>query len=160
MKITADANCYLTEVADVSLDERSFRSMVIADSPEDAARWRQITAEEKASLEAQQAIFENQDITPEYLGKVDTLLKGIKKSINDVEMSDEEVVKNKSFYPTWDDAVGNDLQQGFKFSCDGSMYEVLVPHHATEDMRPTSIMALSAASETENKVEYYRNIGG
>lgn len=63
MKITADEKCYLTEVADVSLDKRTFRQMVIVPSPTEAAKWKQITEAEKSSMEAQAALFGNQNIT-------------------------------------------------------------------------------------------------
>ena len=67
MKITADDKCYLTEVADVSIDKRTYRKMVIVQDPEDAAQWKQITEAEKASMEAQAALFGNQNITTKYL---------------------------------------------------------------------------------------------
>lgn len=97
MKITADDKCYLTEVADVSLDKRTYRKMVIVQDPEDAAQWKQITEAEKASMEAQASLFGNQNITTEYLSKVGTLLSGIKEKINEIPMSAADALANKQF---------------------------------------------------------------
>ena len=91
MKITANSGCYLTEVAEVAPDKRTFRNMVIVATVEEAAGWKQITEQEKAALESQGAIFGSQDVTPEYLGRVDTLLTGIAERINDTPMTAEWV---------------------------------------------------------------------
>mgnify|MGYP003366811367 CR=1 FL=1 len=159
MKIVADVNCFLTESDNVSLDKRTFSEFKIVSSLQEVSKWKQITKEEKISMESQKALFDNQDITSEYLEKVNLLLQGIKNNINSCEMSDEEVIRNKSFYPLFEEVVETDLPSGFKFSCDDNMFEVLIPHHVTKEMRPTmSAMVLSDKSETT--VKYYRIIGG
>lgn len=153
MKITADLNCYLTEVAEVSLEKRTFKSMVIVSSPEEAAKWKQITAEEKASLEAQAAIFNNQEITPEYLQQISTLIAGIREHINDTPMSAEDALANKGFFPDFDSIIGREINTGFRFNCGTDMYEALVPHKVSEEHRPvTKAVLLDEAGEEETQL--------
>lgn len=157
MKITADENCFLTEATEVSLDKRTFKSMVIVSTSEEASQWKQITAEEKASLEAQQAIFDNQDITPEYLQKVSLLLDGIREKINDAPMSADEALSNKEFFPDFDEIVGKDINTGYRFNCDNTMYEALIPHKVSEEHRPVAMVALNdVSSEKTEEVQLYK----
>ena len=155
MKITADEKCYLTEVADVSLDKRTYRKMVIVQGPEDAARWKQITEEEKASMEAQAALFDNQNITTEYLSKVGTLLSGIKEKINEIPMSAADALANKQFYPTFN--------VGYRFTSGVDMYESLQPHTVSVELKPESVkdstpvlLAVATVTESKDTDKYYK----
>lgn len=136
MKITADAGCYLTEVAEVAPDKRTFRNMVIVATVEEAAGWKQITEQEKAALESQGAIFGSQDVTPEYLGRVNTLLTGIAERINDTPMTAAQSLKNKKYYPQRKDIIGKQVDTGFRFNKGETMYEVLQPHTLSEQWVP------------------------
>ena len=136
MKITADAGRYLTEVAEVAPDKRTFRNMVIVATVEEAAGWKQITEQEKAALESQGAIFGSQDVTPEYLGRVDTLLTGIAERINDTPMTAAQSLKNKKYYPQWKDIIGKPVDTGFRFNEGETMYEVLQPHTLSAEWIP------------------------
>ena len=136
MKITADAGRYLTEVAEVAPDKRTFRNMVIVATVEEAAGWKQITEQEKAALESQGAIFGSQDVTPEYLGRVDTLLTGIAERINDTPMTAAQSLKNKKYYPQWKDIIGKPVDTGFRFNEGETMYEVIQPHTISAEWIP------------------------
>ena len=136
MKITADSGCYLTEVAEVAPDKRTFRNMVIVATVEEAAGWKQITEQEKAALESQGAIFGSQDVTPEYLGRVDTLLTGIAERINDTPMTAAQSLKNKKYYPQRKDIIGKQVDTGFRFNEGETMYEVLQPHTLSAEWMP------------------------
>lgn len=160
MKIIADKGWVLTESENVSLDKRTFRDMVIVAANE-VSKWKQISIEEKTAMEAKAALFINKDMTADYLASVRTFIAGVKNSINDVSLSDEEVLQNAELYPTFDESVGKPVNQGYKFSCDGSMYEVEVPHTISVEMRPvqTPVMLMATSTETtENKINYYRLI--
>lgn len=163
MKITADEKCYLTEVADVSLDKRTFRQMVIVQGPEDAAQWKQITEEEKASMEAQAALFGNQNITREYLSNVSTLLSGIKEKINEIPMSAADALANKQFFPTFDEIIGREINVGYRFTSGEDMYESLQTHTVSVELKPDSVtdstpVLLAVAAETASKetTKYYK----
>lgn len=136
MKIIADAGCYLTEAAEVAFDKRTFRYMVITDTVEEADGWKQVTSQQKAEMEAQAAIFGSQDITPEYLGKVDTLMSGIAERINDTPMTAEQSLKNKKYYPLRKDIIGKQVNTGFRFNEGETMYEVLKPHPISAEWVP------------------------
>ena len=136
MKITANSGCYLTEVAEVAPDKRTFRNMVIVATVEEAAGWKQITEQEKAALESQGAIFGSQDVTPEYLGRVDTLLTGIAERINDTPMTAEQSLKNKKYYPQWKDIIGKPVDTGFRLNEGETMYEVIQPHTISAEWVP------------------------
>lgn len=163
MKITADEKCYLTEVADVSLDKRTFRQMVIVQGPEDAAQWKQITEAEKASMEAQAALFVNQNITTEYLSKVGTLLSGIKEKINEIPMSAADALANKQFFPTFDEIIGREINVGYRFAYGEDMYESLQPHTVSADLKPESVtdstpvlLAVAADIASKETTKYYK----
>lgn len=161
MKITADKGWVLTESENVSLDKRTYRNMVIVYSVEEAAKWKQISEEEKKSMEAKAALFANQDVSTDYLASIRTLIAGLKNIINEIPLTDEEVLENADLYPTFDESIGQTVSQGYKFSCDGCMYEVEVPHTISVEMRPvqTPVMLMATSIETtENKINYYRLI--
>ena len=136
MKITADEKCYLTEVANVSLDKRTFKKTVIVSTSEEASQWKQISEEEKGSLESQKAIFDNQDVSAEYLGKVNTLVEGISEKINTVEMSVEDCLKYKNFYPEWSKLIGRQATVGFRFRHEDTLHEVIKPHTFSAEWIP------------------------
>ena len=52
------------------------------------------------------------------------------------------------------------VNQGYKFNCDGSMYEVEVPHTIEAELRPqqSPVMLMAATEVSENKINYYRLI--
>lgn len=163
MKITADEKCYLTEVADVSLDKRTFRQMVIVSGPTEAAQWKQVTEEEKASMEAQAALFGNQNITTEYLSKVGTLLSGIKEKINEIPMSAADAIANKQFFPTFEDIIGREINVGYRFTSGVDMYESLQPHTVSLDLKPDlvtdstpALLAVADATESKETTKYYK----
>lgn len=159
MKIIADKGWVLTESENVSLDKRTFRDMVIV-AADEVSKWKQISIEEKTAMEAKAALFVNKDMTADYLASVRTLIAGVKNSINDVSLSDEEVLQNAELYPTFDESIGQPVNQGYKFSCDGSMYEVEVPHTIEAELRPqqSPVMLMAATEASENKINYYRLI--
>lgn len=163
MKITADDKCYLTEVADVSLDKRTFRQMVIVPGPTEAAQWKQVTEAEKASMEAQAALFGNQNITTEYLSNVSTLLSGIKEKINEIPMSAADALANKQFFPTFEDIIGREINVGYRFTSGVDMYESLQPHKVSADLKPESVtdstpvlLAVATVTESKDTDKYYK----
>lgn len=156
MKITADLNCYLTEVAEVSLDKRTFKSMVIVSSPEEAAKWKQVTEAEKASLEAQAALFGNREITPEYLRQVGTLIAGIREHVNGTPMSAEDALANRELFPDFYGIVGREVNTGFRFNCGEAMYEALVSHMVSEEHRPVTKAVLLEEAGGEEETQLYK----
>lgn len=156
MKIIADDRCYLTEVADIALDKRTFRKMVILSSNEESSNWKQITEEEKASLEAHAALFANQEITPDYLQKVNVLLSGIEENINNVNLTAEEALDNKSFFPVFDKIIGRNINAGFRFNEGEDLYEALVPHMVLEENRPTVKPMLLNSATGVAEIQLYK----
>ena len=136
MKITADAGCYLTEAAEVAADKRTYRQTVIVATMEEAAQWRQVTEAQRQGMEAQAALFGQQDITPSYLAQVDTLMAGISERINDTPMTAAQSLKNRKYYPQWEDIIGKQVDTGFRFNEGETMYEVLQPHTLSEEWVP------------------------
>lgn len=136
MKITADAGCHLTEAAEVAADKRTYRQTVIVATMEEAAQWRQVTEAQRKGMEAQAALFGQQDITPSYLAQVDTLMAGISERINDTPMTAAQSLKNKRYYPQRKDIIGKQVDTGFRFNEGETMYEVLQPHTLSEEWVP------------------------
>ena len=136
MKITADSGCYLTEVAEVATDKRTYRQTVIVATMEEAAQWRQVTDAQRKEMEAQAALFGSHKITPSYLAQVDTLMAGISERINDTPMTAAQSLKNKRYYPQWKDIIGKPVDTGFRFKEGETMYEVLQPHTLSAEWVP------------------------
>lgn len=136
MKITADEGYYFTEAAEVAENRRTFRDMLIVNTTTEAAAWRQVTEAERKEMEAQSALFGQQDITPSYLAQVDTLMSGIAERINDTPMTAEQSLKNKKYYPQRKDIIGKQVNTGFRFNDGETMYEVLKPHTISAEWAP------------------------
>ncbi len=157
MKITADEKCYLTEVANVSLDKRTFKKTVIVSTSEEASQWKQISEEEKISLEAQKAIFDNQEITPDYLQKVSLLISGIKEKANDTSMTAEEALANKKCFPDFEDIVGRNVKSGFRFNSNNVLFEAVLAHKVSAENKPVlDAVTLEERSSVDSKEQLYK----
>lgn len=153
MKLTADQNCYLTEVEDVSIENRTFRDMVVISNENDIAKWRQATNEERVATLKMQNLLKSQNIDTEYLSTMEVLIDGIKRKVNNANLTNEEAIKYKDFFPTFESLIGQEIDLGFKFNYENDLFEALVRHEVSEDNKPTKIMLLSN-SDTNTQTLY------
>lgn len=139
MILQSKGGCYLTEAADVSIENRHFVNTVLIASPDEAAKWREVTETEKEKMLQQGTIFDLDQLSDTYLDKVDTLLAEIPARINEKLLPAQAALKHKNYYPEWGDRnapMGKEVPAGFRMNHDGTLYEVVQPHALQADWVP------------------------
>lgn len=59
-----------------------------------------------------------------------------KARIQTMELTDNEALEMKSWYPEWETMVGKQVSEGEKYQCDGKLWKVLQGHTVQENWRP------------------------
>lgn len=139
MILQSKAGCYLTEAADVSIEKRHFVNTVSISTAADVQKWREVTEEEKEKMLQQGTIFDLDQLSGEYLDKVDTLLATIPARINEKQQPAADALKHKNYYPEWGDEnapMGKEVDAGFRLRHGGKLYEVRQPHTLQEQWEP------------------------
>ena len=158
MILQAETNCWLTEAADVKIENRHFALTVHVQTAKDAANWRQVTDSEKEKMLQQGTIFDIDQLSPAYLDKVNTLLTEIPKAMNTYYLSEADALKYQDYYPEWGDEnapMGKEVSIGFRMRNGGKLYEVRQPHTLQKEWEPgaqgtESIYTLVQADYEEN----------
>ena len=139
MILQSKAGCYLTEAADVSIEKRHFVNTVSISTAADEQKWREVTEEEKEKMLQQGTIFDLDQLSGEYLDKVDTLLATIPARINEKLLPAADALKHQNYYPEWGDEnapMGKEVDTGFRMNHDGTLYEAIQPHALQADWIP------------------------
>lgn len=139
MILQSKAGCYLTEAADVSIEKRHFVNTVSISTAADVQKWREVTEEEKEKMLQQGTIFDLDQLSGEYLDKVDTLLATIPARINEKLLPAADALKHQNYYPEWGDEnapMGKEVDTGFRMNHDGTLYEATQPHALQADWIP------------------------
>lgn len=133
---------YLTEAADVKIEERHFATTVCLARTSEAVKWREVTEAEKTKMLRQGTIFDIDQLSGVYLDKVDTLRATIPARINEKQLSAADALKHQDYYPEWGDAnapMGKEVDAGFYFRHVGKLYEVRQPHTLQEQWEPGAV---------------------
>ena len=133
---------YLTEAADVKIEDRHFATTVCLAKASEAVKWREVTEDEKAKMLRQGTIFDIDQLSGIYLDKVDTLLATIPARINERPLSSADALKHQSYYPEWGDTnapMGKEVDAGFRLRHGGKLYEVRQPHTLQEQWEPGAV---------------------
>lgn len=132
MILQSKGGCYLTEAADVKIEQRHFAQTVHIGTAEEALDWREVTEAEKEKMLQQGTVFDTSQLSGEYLDKVDALMAAIPAKINDAApLPEAEALKHSVWYPEWGDEnapMGKEVAAGFRFTYGGTLYEVVQPH--------------------------------
>lgn len=141
MILQAETNCWLTEAADVNIENRHFALTVKVMTAAEAARWRQVTDEEKEKMLQAGTIFDVDQLSPAYLDKVETLMEAIPAAMNSVStFTEADALKYKDYYPEWGDEnapMGKEVAEGFRLrGKDGRLYEVRQAHTLQTEWEP------------------------
>lgn len=59
------------------------------------------------------------------------------KKINRIDLTDNEALSVKDFYPTWESKIGNNVEQGYKMLYDGNLWKVRQNHVVMEHYPPS-----------------------
>lgn len=138
MIIQASNGCYLTENFEVDINERRFVKSINLSGMEEAALWKEVTELEMKQMLDEGAIFEPEEITYSYLNKVDSLIVNIKENINDANLTNEEALEKKNYFPKWEDLLNTEAVIGFRLQYNDTLYEVIQPHTFSEEWKPDS----------------------
>ena len=145
MFLKADEKCYLTQSGTVDIKDRVFQQIAYLTKPEQATQWRQVTDMERAQIIAQAQVLDTENLTPEYLQKVETLISAIPAAINTRGFTDEEALDNMEWFPVWGDEnapMGLEVDAGFmcrnktKEEKEYSLYKALQPHTLSAEWIP------------------------
>lgn len=145
MFLKADEKCYLTQAGTVDIKDRVFQQIAYLTKPEQATEWRQVTDMERAQIIAQAQVLDTENLTPEYLQKVDTLIAAIPAAINTRNFTDQQALDNMEWFPVWGDEnapMGMDVDAGFMFrhktgeEGEYSLYKALQPHTLSAEWIP------------------------
>lgn len=138
MIIQAGNGCLLTQSEDVAFKERRFEKTVLVSSIQEATSWKEIPESEKAQMEAENSIYEPEEVDYNYLKKVSTLRETISSRINESFFTVEQALEMKAYFPLWTDLVGQEANIGFRFQYGELLYEVIKPHTFSEEWKPDS----------------------
>lgn len=174
MILQAKGGCYLTQQADVPIEQRHFVKTVVIQKAGDFADWREVTEAEKEKMLQAGAVFDIKQLSPEYIDKIDAVLSAIPAHINEKHFTPAEALAHQEYYPVWGDvnaSMGKKVETGFRFryrmdeSAPYTLYEVVTPHTLSADNPPVlPAMLLSAStdvgcdnaySDTDGQVVYF-----
>ena len=159
MKLQAKTGCYLTQKEDVSIEQRHFVTTVSVEKSTDIDKWVEVSEAEKEKMLQKGTIFDVEQLSADYLNKIDTVLAEIPAHINEKYIAPTDALAHQDYYPVWGDEnapMGEDVDAGFRFRYRASedepytLYEVVTPHTLSADNPPTPpVMLLSAANMAE-----------
>ena len=140
MILQAKGGCYLTEAADVKIEQRHFAQTVYLGAADEALAWREVTEAEKEKMLQQGTVFDTSQLSGEYLDKVDALMLAIPAQINDAApLPEAEALEHSGWYPVWGDEnapMGKEVEPGFRFTYGGTLYEAVKAHALQADWLP------------------------
>ena len=138
MIIQAGNGCYLTQSRDVTYKDRRFEKSVSVASISEALMWKEIPESDKAQMEAENSIYEPEEVDYNYLKKVDSLKETISDRINNTFFTVEQALDMKEYFPLWKDLIGKEANIGFRFQYGELLYEVIKTHTFAEEWKPDS----------------------
>jgi hypothetical protein len=90
----------------------------------DGTEYRDMTEEEIAAMQEGSAITAAEERhRPLSEAEVNSML--IRQQVNALEVDDDTALRMKSFYPTFDEIIGQTVKQGFKFTHGEKLYKTL-----------------------------------
>lgn len=159
MILQAKSGCYLTQREDVPIEQRHFVTTVFVEKSTDIDKWVEISEEEKEKMLQKGTIFDVDQLSADYLNKIDTVLAEIPAHINEKYIAPADALAHQDYYPVWGDEnapMGKEVEAGFRFRYRASedepytLYEVVTPHTLSADNPPTpTIMLLSATADAD-----------
>lgn len=165
MIIQAGNGCYLTQSRDVTYKDRRFEKSVSVASISEALMWKEIPESEKVQMEAENSIYETEEVDYNYLKKVSTLRETISSRINESFFTVEQALEMKAYFPLWTDLVGQEANIGFRFQYGELLYEVIKPHTFSEEWKPDSgteslykVVQIEASGSIDDPIEWKKNM--
>lgn len=165
MIIQAGNGCYLTQSRDVTYKDRRFEKSVSVASISEALMWKEIPESDKAQMEAENSIYEPEEVDYNYLKKVDSLKETISDRINNTFFTVEQALDMKEYFPLWKDLIGKEANIGFRFQYGELLYEVIKTHTFAEEWKPDSgteslykVVQIEASGSIDDPIEWKKNM--
>lgn len=165
MIIQAGNGCYLTQSRDVTYKDRRFEKSVSVASISEALMWKEIPESEKVQMEAENSIYEPEEVDYNYLKKITTLRETISSRINESFFTVEQALEMKAYFPLWTDLVGQEANIGFRFQYGELLYEVIKPHTFSEEWKLDSgteslykVVQIEASGSIDDPIEWKKNM--
>lgn len=145
MRLKADYKNYLTQVEDVEVSKREFHESIYIKKSEEALTWRQVSETEKAQILAAGTVLGVDNLDAAYLTQVETLIGQIPQVINTKELTANEALAHKEWYPYWGEEgaeMGKEVPAGFRLRHraegeeEDTLYEVVQKHSLQADWVP------------------------
>ena len=141
MILQAETNCWLTEAADVKIENRHFALTVRVTDAKEAEKWRQVTDAEREKMLQKGTIFDVEQLSPAYLNKVETLLVEIPVAMNETDAFADPAtaLKYADYYPEWGGMatkLGRTVKPGFRMRHNGKLWQVRQEHQLQEQWEP------------------------
>lgn len=132
---------YLTEAADVNMEDRHFATTVCLAKASEAVKWREVTEDEKEKMLQQGTIFDASQLSPAYLDKVETLLTEIPVAMNETDAFADPAtaLKYADYYPEWGGLatkLGRTVKPGFRMRHNGKLWQVRQEHQLQGQWEP------------------------
>lgn len=77
-------------------------------------------------------------MTYEDITQIADTIQETSKKINRIDLTDNEALSVKDFYPTWESKIGDNVEQGYKMLYDGNLWRVR-QNHLVQEIYPPSI---------------------
>ena len=145
MLLKANNGRYLTQSGDVPVEERIFKTLVALGTTAEAAQWKEVTEAEKSAIINQATVLGVDNLTADYLSQVETLIGQIPQVINTKELTANEALAHKEWYPYWGEEgaeMGKEVPAGFRLRHraegeeEDTLYEVIQKHTLQADWVP------------------------
>lgn len=77
-------------------------------------------------------------ISYEEITQIADTIQETSKKMNRIDLTDNEALSVKDFYPTWKSKIGNNVEQGYKMLYDGNLWRVR-QNHLVQEIYPPSL---------------------
>lgn len=115
---------------------------LIFDAKSQTITVKELDNAEIAAIQDEQARFEALEAHRQYTTSEasEIILRNL---INTADIPDTESVRMKTFYPTFNDCIGQEVKAGFKFTYGNELYKTIQPRLTISDAYPPSIATAS-----------------
>lgn len=93
---------------------------------------------ENVEYEETDEYIEVDAISYEEITQIADTIQDTSKKINRIDLTDNEALSVKDFYPTWESKIGDNVEQGYKMLYDGNLWRVR-QNHLVQEIYPPSL---------------------
>ena len=97
-----------------------------------------VDVSENMEYEETDEYIEVDAMTYEEITQIADTIQETSKKINRIDLTDNEALSVKDFYPTWESKIGNNVEQGYKMLYDGNLWRVR-QNHLVQEIYPPSL---------------------